>query len=88
MDELDKQMKSLQKDQREEKLKSMGNQFRFNSDIWKLNQTIDEIAKIETPIGTLSLKNTYLWVILGIIILVIIVSIIIWRIKKFFCAKG
>ena len=80
VDELDKQLKSLKKDQEQAKMKQFGDQWRMQTDILKLNNSLDEIGRIETPIGPFSIRNYHLWLTLGIIIAIAILIFAIWKI--------
>ena len=91
VDELDKQLKNLKKDQEKAKMKQFGDQWRMKSDLIHLNNTLDEIGRIDTPIGPFSLRNVHLWVALGVIIaiaIIVFISLKIWnRFKQMMQAR-
>ena len=83
IDVLDKQMKDLQKDQQNSKAKAFGDKFRMTMDLLKLNQSLDQIAEIKTPLGNFGIDNKYMWIAVIIIALLVIIGIIICRIRQF-----
>ena len=88
VDQLDKEIKNLQKEQKDVKTKQAGDRFRTQMDIWRLNQTRDEIGKIVTPIGEYSLTNTHMWIGIFILAAIVIIIVIIYKIKQWFTRRA
>ena len=88
VDQLDNEMENIKKEQKDAKIKQAGDKFRTQMDIWKLNQTKDQIGEIVTPIGNYSLTNTHMLVGLLILIAIILIVIALYKIRQWIVRRA